>query len=378
MSTVKDLQDLTYFNDHPNELPENQDLIDKLLAGEKIPTKSSLLAGDGAGDGADEGADAEATAKAEAEAKAAADAAAKATADAAAKAKAGDDAQKGAVATKDGTGTIPYEVLQGARQRGEAEKIRADEAEQRERDANTRAAAAEKTAQVLEARAAELDAAAKAGKPASGKSTDTDEIREQINAMREDLPAMAGILEKLLARVDSSEAKAARLEAKDKVNDDAEAEVVRDEVQVQIDSNPSLALWQEKHPKVFDRACAIDDRLKEDPVWGKKPLTERFAKVVRDVLEEEPEAPKPDPAKAGDGKDGGKLSVGTDVQAKIDAALAKASKKAPVTLSDMKGGEAPGPDEMADIEAISVDELAVAMQKMQPAQLEAFLGRYQG
>ena len=377
MSTVKDLQDLTYFNDHPNELPENQDLIDKLLAGEKIPTKSSLLAGDGAGDGADEGADAEATAKAEAEAKAAADAAAKATADAAAKAKAGDDAQKGAVATKDGTGTIPYEVLQGARQRGEAEKIRADEAEQRERDANTRAAAAEKTAQVLEARAAELDAAAKAGKPASGKSTDTDEIREQINAMREDLPAMAGILEKLLARVDSSEAKAARLEAKDKVNDDAEAEVVRDEVQVQIDSNPSLALWQEKHPKVFDRACAIDDRLKEDPVWGSKPITDRFAKVVRDVLEEMPDAPKPE-AQAPGKKDVADPAAGKDVQAKIEAALARASKKAPVTLSDMRGGEAPGPDELADIEAISVDELAVAMAKMPASQLEAFLGRYGG
>jgi len=353
------LKDINYFNENPEELPEDQDYLDKLLAGESIPTKTDLAA----------------AAKAEADKDADATGEVEGATDTDSKeAKADTDEAKGSVETPSGKGRIPYAVLKGAREKAEAEAEARQEAEKRAADAEAQATA-------LRDRIAALE---KVDKPADSKAVqaEADDIAEAITALKEDLPGMAGILEKLYARTTAAEERANRLEGHIAKSEKADEAVLVEESQRGIDENPHLALWQNTSHSdktalaAWQAAYDVDQQLSTDAYWGKKPLAERFEKVVKEVLERVPDAPVPKlDDKDGDTKPG---QTEAERQAALKAAKEAADKggRGTVTLSDAKGGSLPAADALGDIESLSAQEIQAALDKMTPKQQQEYLDRF--
>lgn len=153
------------------------------------------------------------------------------------------------VMAKNGQHTIPYEVLEQARQ--EAKQLR-------EQLANAKQAQAERDKlQTL------LD---QHGIVPEG---DPDEItQEQLEALAQDYPdigrPLAAIARKLQA-----------------LSQPAAVQPAANPLQTALESVPQLVNWRDNDPDRFDFAVLIDDKLKVDPAWSQKPLNERFQEAAR-------------------------------------------------------------------------------------------------
>jgi hypothetical protein len=364
-----ELHDAEYFNEHPEELPLEQEWLDKLMAGESIPVAADIALMAPATESSDAG-DADATGEVPQ-----GDAGVRRIPTAAKPddKKADDkkaDEKGGVVETADGKGRIPYAVLKGAREKADIEAEGRIAAEQRATQAEAQAAE-------LRSRIATLEKTDKPEGKAAQKEADT--LKDEIEALKEDLPGMAGILDKLLARTEAAEERSRRLEVIADKDAKDEQTVAVEYSQQRIDANPDLALWQNTSHndpnalKAFQAAYDVDETLRKDPYWSKQSLDDRFNKVVKEVRERIPDAPVPE---TGDGKDGKQSS------AEVAAAVAKAKARADssgrgtVTLSDAKGGTPPAPDQLGDIESLSPAELEVYLEKLTPAQQEEFLSRF--
>lgn len=277
----------------------------------------------------------------EAAADAAASTAANPTADAAAAPAAGADAQPDTqtakvegIASKDGTRILPYAALQAERRSA--------------RIANSRY---ESTFKEL-SDAKQLIADMKAGKtPETGEVTEVD-----VAQMEEDFPEQGKRMRAMFERNKELEANAPKPKAADVETDDP--------VQDAIDQVPLLVEWQHGDAEKFDRAVALDTALQGSPKWAGKTSVERFEHVAK-LVAEEFDITVPEP----------KASTKTTTpSADPKTVVASATRTAPNTLSDFKGG-AVADHGTADLQRMAPTAMLNRFMDMSDAEMDAQLAK---
>lgn len=250
------------------------------------------------------------------------------------------NAEQATIQTRDGKHTIPYEVL-----------------------ANTRAAkeAAEAARADLQAK---LDALQSQMSAAANNQTATPQATvtpEELAEMQENFPVMAKAYQAMQANLDRlQQATAVQQQAQQAATQQSEAGSVQD----LIDANPKLVHLQATDPAAWQRAIALDDQLRNDPITAHLPMAERFNKVVGiyEVMHGAINAPAAAAPAA-------KPAAPT-----IDAVLAKANQAAaPRSLSDLPGGSAVATSEVGNLESMSGAEITTNLMNMSPKAREAYL-----
>ncbi|HDZ8980369.1 TPA: hypothetical protein RUY06_002266 [Aeromonas veronii] len=230
------------------------------------------------------------------------------------------------VMAKNGQHTIPYEVLEQAR--NETKQLR------------------EQLAQAQQAQAERDKLQALLEKNGIDPSVDPDNIsKEELEQLAQDYPDIGKALMAVASKLDKLEPQAAPQQVQPSANP------ARDAMQ----TIPDLVAWSNSDQDRFDMALAIDERLQADPAWSNKPLTERFAEVARRT----------------------KLAFGDEVEASPAKAPGKAAEKpadhipsSPSELGQTHHAPATGVERYG---AMSQTELVGEFGAMSDAQIEALL-----
>lgn len=259
-----------------------------------------------------------------------------------------------AVANKSGTGTIPYAVLKGARER--ASQVEAD-------NALLRKQLDEMTQRVDSAAPAEQ--AAKAEVATEQVDTQIAAMQAQAETLKEDFPELASLLAGQIEMLRETRNQLLELKdqtAKEKQQRDSDDQaVVAETMQEAIDGNDVLATWQGKAGAEWDAAVAVDGLLRSQPEWANKSFADRFAKVVDmvKVMHPEFEVPATAPPPASNEK-------------KLQAPATE--KRPPVnSLSDIPGGAAPANGKREQVEELSGSALGNRFMDMTSEQINEYL-----
>jgi len=132
-------------------------------------------------------------------------------------------------------------------------------------------------------------------------------------------------------------------------------------IQEAIDAVPAIAMWQSSDPEMWERARALDDALADnDPEYGKMSYEDQFRYVARILKapEDSLQSQKPDKGEK-------------DVEKKVKAKLDEAEERAPLSHSDLGGGDAPAT--LRNIENMSPFELADKFGEMDSKAMDAFI-----
>ncbi|MEH8253398.1 hypothetical protein [Aeromonas veronii] len=230
------------------------------------------------------------------------------------------------VMAKNGQHTIPYEVLEQAR--NETKQLR------------------EQLAQAQQAKAERDKLQALLEKNGIDPSVDPDSIsKEELEQLAQDYPDIGKALMAVASKLDKLEPQAAS----------QQVQPVANPVQAALQAVPDLAAWRDGDQDRFDMALTIDDKLQADPAWSNKPLAERFAEVARRT----------------------KLAFGDEVEAPPAKAPGKAAEKpadhipsSPSELGQTHHAPATGVERYG---AMSQTELVGELGAMSNAQIEALL-----
>ena len=152
------------------------------------------------------------------------------------------------ILAKSGQHTIPYEVLEQAR--NEAKQLREQLAKSQQAQAER-----DKLAAVLEQNGIELDTS----DPDSIDVAAIEELAKDYPDLGKPLAAIARKLQKL----------------------EQPAQPAINPVQAALQAVPDLVSWREKDQDRFDFAIIVDEKLQADPAWQGKSLDERFAEAAR-------------------------------------------------------------------------------------------------
>lgn len=152
------------------------------------------------------------------------------------------------ILAKSGQHTIPYEVLEQAR--NEAKQLREQLAKSQQAQAER-----DKLAAVLEQNGIELDTS----DPDSIDVAAIEELAQDYPDLGKPLAAIARKLQKL----------------------EQPAQPAINPVQAALQAVPDLVSWREKDQDRFDFAIIVDEKLQADPAWQGKSLDERFAEAAR-------------------------------------------------------------------------------------------------
>lgn len=156
------------------------------------------------------------------------------------------------VMAKNGQHTIPYEVLEQAR--NEAKQLR------------------EQLAQSQQARAERDKLQALLEKNGIDPSVDPDNIsKEELEQLAQDYPDIGKALMAVASKLDKLEPQVAPQQVQPTLNP----------VQAALQAVPDLVSWREKDQDRFDFAIIVDEKLQADPAWQGKSLDERFAEAAR-------------------------------------------------------------------------------------------------
>ena len=230
------------------------------------------------------------------------------------------------VMAKSGQHTIPYEVLEQAR--NETKQLR------------------EQLAQAQQAQAERDKLQALLEKNGIDPSVDPDSIsKEELELLAQEYPDIGKALMAVANKLDKLEPQAVP----------QQVQPVANQVQAALQAVPDLAAWREGDQDRFDMALTIDDKLQADPAWSNKPLAERFAEVARRT----------------------KLAFGDEVEAPPAKAPGKAAEKpadhipsSPSELGQTHHAPATGIERYG---AMSQAELVGEFGSMSEAQIEALL-----
>lgn len=230
------------------------------------------------------------------------------------------------VMAKNGQHTIPYEVLEQAR--NETKQLR------------------EQLAQAQQAQAERDKLQALLEKNGIDPSVDPDDIsQEELEQLAQDYPDLGKSIAAIARKLQKLEPQAAP----------QQVQPVANPVQAALLAVPDLAAWRDGDQDRFDMALTIDDKLKADPAWSNKPLEERFAEVARRT----------------------KLAFGDEVEAPPAKAPGKAAEKpadhipsSPSELGQTHHAPATGVERYG---AMSQTELVGELGAMSDAQIEALL-----
>lgn len=232
------------------------------------------------------------------------------------------------VMAKNGQHTIPYEVLEQAR--NETKQLR------------------EQLAQAQQAQAERDKLQALLEKNGIDPSVDPDDIsQEELEQLAQDYPDLGKSIAAIARKLQKLEPQAAP----------QQVQPVANPVQAALQAVPDLAAWRDGDQDRFDMALTIDDKLQADPAWSNKPLAERFAEVARRT----------------------KLAFGDEVEAPPAKAPGKAAEKpadhipsSPSELGQTHHAPATGIERYG---AMSQADLIGEMGNMTEAQIEALLAQ---
>ncbi|HHQ4662240.1 TPA: hypothetical protein ACSPZY_002678 [Aeromonas veronii] len=230
------------------------------------------------------------------------------------------------VMAKNGQHTIPYEVLEQAR--NEAKQLR------------------EQLAQSQQAQVERDKLQALLEKNGIDPSVDPDDIsQEELEQLAQDYPDLGKSIAAIARKLQKLEPQAAPQQVQPSSNP----------VQAALQAVPDLAAWRDGDQDRFDMALTIDDKLQADPAWSNKPLTERFTEVARRT----------------------KLAFGDEVEAPPAKAPGKAAEKpadhipsSPSEIGQTHHAPATGVERYG---AMSQTELVGELGAMSDAQIEALL-----
>ncbi|MFQ1834168.1 hypothetical protein ACK36Q_08995 [Aeromonas veronii] len=230
------------------------------------------------------------------------------------------------VMAKNGQHTIPYEVLEQAR--NETKQLR------------------EQLAQAQQAQVERDKLQALLEKNGIDPSVDPDDIsQEELEQLAQDYPDLGKSIAAIARKLQKLEPQAAP----------QQVQPVANPVQAALQAVPDLAAWRDGDQDRFDMALTIDDKLQADPAWSNKPLTERFTEVARRT----------------------KLAFGDEVEAPPAKAPGKAAEKpadhipsSPSELGQTHHAPATGVERYG---AMSQTELVGELGAMSDAQIEALL-----
>lgn len=232
------------------------------------------------------------------------------------------------ILAKSGQHTIPYEVLEQAR--NEAKQLR------------------EQLAQSQQAQAERDKLQALMEKHGINPDVDPDDIsQEELEQLAQDYPDLGKSIAAIARKLQKLEPQAAP----------QQVQPVANPVQAALQAVPDLAAWRDGDQDRFDMALTIDDKLQADPAWSNKPLAERFAEVARRT----------------------KLAFGDEVEAPPAKAPSKAAEKpadhipsSPSELGQTHHAPATGVERYG---AMSQADLIGEMGNMTEAQIEALLAQ---
>ncbi|WP_421257641.1 hypothetical protein [Aeromonas sp. 600886] len=232
------------------------------------------------------------------------------------------------VMAKNGQHTIPYEVLEQAR--NEAKQLR------------------EQLAQSQQAQAERDKLQALLEKNGIDPSVDPDDIsQEELEQLAQDYPDLGKPIAAIARKLQKLEPQAAPQQVQPFANP----------VRAALQAVPDLAAWRDGDQDRFEMALTIDDKLQADPAWSNKPLAERFAEVARRT----------------------KLAFGDEVEAPPAKAPGKAAEKpadhipsSPSELGQTHHAPATGVERYG---AMSQADLIGEMGNMTEAQIEALLAQ---
>ncbi|MFL9704652.1 hypothetical protein [Aeromonas veronii] len=239
----------------------------------------------------------------------------------------GGDPEK-VILAKSGQHTIPYEVLEQAR--NETKQLR------------------EQLAQAQQAKAERDKLQALLEKNGIDPSVDPDDIsQEELEQLAQDYPDLGKSIAAIARKLQKLEPQAAP----------QQVQPVANPVEAALQAVPDLAAWRDGDQDRFDMALTIDDKLQADPAWSNKPLAERFAEVARRT----------------------KLAFGDEVEAPPAKAPGKAAEKpadhipsSPSELGQTHHAPATGVERYG---AMSQADLIGEMGNMTEAQIEALLAQ---
>ncbi|VFB10088.1 Uncharacterised protein [Aeromonas salmonicida] len=243
-----------------------------------------------------------------------------------------DERPEKVILSKDGKHHIPYDVLEA--ERAQRQALAAENAQLK-----AVAAEREKLQQVLDKHGIDPDA-------------DPDALNiEEIEQLSQDYPEIGKVLTGIAKRLEMLK------QPKNEPTPPQAESTIPDAVQTALQAVPELATWMEKDQDRATFAVSVDERLKADPAWKDKPLTERFAEVAKRT----------------------KAAFGDQVEQQAPPAEKPVSQKKveerdhiPVSPSDL--GQSVQHESKADkYGAMSQEQLIAEMATMTPAQIEALL-----
>lgn len=296
-----------------------------------------------------------------------------------------DDELKGPIANKSGTGTIPFGVLQGTRERlAQAEEnLRKSEEErqaaQQRADDLERQLAKARTAPTAKTTQQVQEVADQAGiTDAQGRPIDVTKI--DVEALRGEFPQpILDMLETFQKALIGQQTTIQQLRARDQQRVAKESLTEEEQLQADIDAVPKLALWAaDKDPAMFNRAVALDNALLTEAKWQNATRLERYQEVAR-ILggEDEPAPPEPKPNNASTTTAKNNAPAPAQVKQKVSAALQKAAARAaPISHSDLPAGAPAAQSEVESLESLDVLDIAAKMESMTPQQQADFLNKF--
>lgn len=156
------------------------------------------------------------------------------------------------ILAKSGQHTIPYEVLEQAR--NEAKQLR------------------EQLAQSQQAQVERDKLQALMEKHGINPDVDPDDIsQEELEQLAQDYPDLGKSIAAIARKLQKLEPQAAPQQVHPTTNP----------VQAALQAVPDLMNWREKDQDRFDFAIIVDEKLQADPAWQGKALDERFAEAAR-------------------------------------------------------------------------------------------------
>ncbi|MFM5588893.1 hypothetical protein ACET65_18285 [Aeromonas rivipollensis] len=237
----------------------------------------------------------------------------------------GGDPEK-VILAKSGQHTIPYEVLEQARNEVKVlrEQLAASQQAQAERD---------KLQALME-------------KHGINPDVDPDDIsQEELEQLAQDYPDLGKSIAAIARKLQKLEPQVAPQQVQPTLNP----------VQAALQAVPDLVSWREKDQDRFDFAIIVDEKLQADPAWQGKSLDERFAEAARRT----------------------KLAFGDEVQAPPAKVPGKGAEKPadfiPSSPSALGQTHHAAPTGVERYGAMSQTELIGEMGAMTDAQMEALL-----
>jgi hypothetical protein len=270
-----------------------------------------------------------------------------------------EDNEEKAITTRDGKGTIPYEVLKTEREKRQAAE----------------SAVAELTSKVEEIQAQLAKGTTKGDAKAEqlGEEALATMSSEELDALRSDFPVFGKVIDSLMGTINSLSSEVTSLKQSEQTREADTRRSVASTVQELIDNEPVLAFLQTTDPALFDKAIAIDNTLKGDKRYPT--MADRFSKVA-ELMETtfgpfEGVASKKAPTTSQEKPSVSKEQVRDTVIKKVAE-----TKAQPKSLSDIPAGEMPESDELSNLENLSASEISDRMMKMSSDQRTAFLKRF--